>query len=273
MITDSQIIRASSSLAPRPSSLTSGFAAWSEWQPGEYLREYYREVEADERFLLEFLVEVVREMPAVPVALDFGCGPTVHRLFPLVPWVGEFHLAEYLAVNRDAVAGWVEERPGSHDWRPFALETLRMEGDPEPSATRVRARKQATRARIRRILSADAGEADPLGPARRGFYPLVTTHYCADSATADRETWRRYMRNIASLVQPGGQFIVSALGGSRGYRVGAHWFPGADVSPDDLRAVLEETGFREIDMRVRAVPDRAEQGYGSVIFARAVKVR
>src|SRR4029079_9502662 len=137
----------------------------------------------------------------------------------------------------------------------FARETLRLEGDPAPSATHVRAREEPTRARIRELLSADASDADPLGPARRGFYPLVTTHYCADSATGDRETWRRYMQNIASLVQPGGQFIVSALGGSQGYRVGSHWFPGVAVSPDDLWAVLEETGFWAIDLRAQSVPD------------------
>src|SRR5262249_27474212 len=240
------------------------------WRPGEYLREYYRDVEAGERFLLEFLVEGMREGPPAPGALGFGCGPTGHRPFPLVPPVGGFHLAEYLPANRGAVAGWVAERPEAHDWSPFARETLHLEGEPAPCETRVRAREQATRARIRRILPADAGEADPLGPARRGFYPLVTTHYCADSATGDRETWRRYMRNIAGLVRPGGQFIVSALGDSRAYRVGSHWFPGAAVSADDLRAVFEETGFGEIDLRVRAVSDRVEQGYGSVIFARAV---
>jgi hypothetical protein len=254
-------------------SLAPAFAPWSEWKPEEYLHEYYRDVEPDERFLLEFLVEVMGELPPVPVALDFGCGPTVHRLFPLVPRAQEFHLAEYLPVNRDAVSRWAAGRPGAHDWSLFARETLRLEGGLEPADGQVRAREQAARERITRILSADAGDRDPLGPARRGFYPLVTTHYCADSATDDRETWLRYMRHIAGLVRPGGCFVVSALGGSRGYRVGSHWFPGAAVTAEDVLAFLEEAGFGEIDRRERAVPDRADQGYGSVIFARAVKVR
>jgi hypothetical protein len=252
------------------SSLITPFAAWSEWQAEAYLQEYYREVEPDERFLLEFLVEVMREMPPVPVALDFGCGPTVHRLFPLVPRVREIHLAEFLPENRAAVAGWVAARPQAHDWRPFARETLRIEGDVDPSERRVGEREQATRGRITGIVPGDASERDPLGRARRGFYPLVTTHYCADSATDDKGTWRRYMLHIAGLVQPGGQLIASALGGSRGYRVGSRWFPAVAVTARELGGFFEEAGFTEIEIRDRAVPDRAEKGYGSVIFARAV---
>jgi hypothetical protein len=255
----------------RHSSPPRAFAGWDEWQPAEYLREYYRDVEADERFLLEFLVEVAREIPPVSVALDFGCGPTVHRLFPLVPRVDEFHLAEYLPLNRGAVAGWVAADTEAHDWSPFARETLLLEGDLDPSDTRVVLREQATRERIREIVAADAGEIDPLGRERRAFYPLVTTHYCADSATDDRETWGRYMRNIAGLVRPGGHFIVSALGGSSRYRVGSSWFPGASVTARDVQGFLEAAGFSGIDLRERAVPDRTDQGYGSVIFARAVK--
>jgi SAM-dependent methyltransferase len=271
MTSESSLHKHHSSLVTRHSSLTPEFAGWSEWRPEAYLQEYYRDVEADERFLLEFLVEVMREIPPAPVALDFGCGPTVHRLFPLVPRVEAFHLAEYLPANRAAVAGWVAARPAAHDWSPFARETLRIEGDPDPSETAVRGREQAARARIGPVLAADAGEIDPLGPERRGFYPLVTSHYCADSATDDKETWRQYMRNIAGLVRPGGQFILSALGGSPGYRVGSHWFPGAAINELDIRACLEVAGFSSIDLRERAVPDRAEQGYRSVIFAWAIK--
>jgi SAM-dependent methyltransferase len=268
---ETAVVMPDSSLITHHSSLTPAFAAWDEWQPAEYLREYYRDVEPDERYLLEFLVEAMREIPPVPIALDFGCGPTVHRLFPLVPRVREFHLAEYLPLNRAAVAGWVAARPEAHDWSPFARETLRIEGDLAPPEARVYDRQQATRERISEIVPADAGEIDPLGRERRASYPLVTTHYCADSATDDLETWRRYMQNIAGLVRPGGHFVVSALGGSRGYRVGSHWFPGASITAQDVSDFLDAAGFTGIDLRERAVPDRTEQGYGSVIFARATK--
>jgi hypothetical protein len=225
----------------------------------------------DERYAMEFLVESLRRLPAVPVALDFGCGPTVHHLFPLVPKVGEFHVAEYLPGNRDQVEKWVAGRESGHDWSAFALETLRVEGRSAPTTEEADARQQETRARVTQILPGDAGETDPLGPERRGFYPLVTSHYCAEGATNDKQTWALYMRNFADLVAPGGTLILSACGAADFYCVGDHKFPCAGVTAQDVIECLTENKFGDMDVRIRQVADHSDQGYSSVIFACATK--
>lgn len=247
------------------------YAPWSEWDPKEYLAEYYAEIMPDERFAMEFLVESMRRLPDVPVALDFGCGPTVHHLFPLVPKVKEIHLAEYLPANRDEVKRWLEGSREAHNWRAFALETLRLEGQPAPTDAEAVAREHQTRLRIRRLLPGDAGDTHPLGLDMHEFYPLVTTHYCAEGATHSKETWRLYMRNIAGLVRPGGTLLLSACGAADYYMVGERRFPCAGVNGQDVLSSLCDNGFTNIDLRIRQVPDHSEQGYGSVIFASAVK--
>jgi SAM-dependent methyltransferase len=247
------------------------YADWCEWEPKAYLAEYYVEVMPDEQFAMEFLVESLRKTPPVSVALDFGCGPTVHHIFPVVPQAQGIHLAEYLPANRAAVERWLAGRDDAHDWRPFTRETLRLEGNPQPTEAEVEAREQEARARITCVLPGDAGDADPLGPDRRGFYPLVTTHYCAEGATDSKETWRAYMRNIAGLVKPGGVLVLSACGAADFYCVGDRYFPCAGINGQDVLAFLNDNGFTDIDLRIRQVPGHSEQGYSSVIFARAVK--
>lgn len=245
------------------------FGAWEEWSARAYLDEYYRHVCPDERFLLEFLVEAARRLPAVPLALDYGCGPTVHRLFPLVGRVREVHLAEFLPDNREAVEAWRRGDPGAHDWTPFVRATLELEGAPAGEEA-VRGREEAARSLLTELLPTDVRDADPLGPERRGLYPLVTTHYCADGITADREEWRGYMRNIASLVRPGGVLVASIITGDR-YRVGTVDFPSAGLSASDLLAAMAEQDFVNIDLRERRVADRTEQGYTGVVFAAGVR--
>jgi hypothetical protein len=247
------------------------YAAWSEWNPQDYNQEYYAEIMPDERFAMEWLVESMQKVPSVPVALDFGCGPTVHHTFPIVPRVREIHLAEYLPANRAEVEKWLAADANAHDWREFTLETLRLEGNPTPSDSEVREREREARERITRVFPGDAGDSNPLGPDARGFYPLVTSHYCAEGATNDKETWRLYMRNIASLVKPGGTLILSACGAAEFYCVGNRYFPCAGVNGQDVLASLGDLGFTDIDLRIRSVPDHSPQGYSSVIFARAVK--
>ncbi len=247
------------------------YSPWSEWSPKEYLSEYYAEMMSDEICALEFLVESMRSLAPVSAALDFGSGPTVHHLFALVPKAEEIHTAEYLPANRTEIENWVQGHESAHDWSAFACETLRIEGTANPLPAAVEAREAETRRRLRSIMAGDAGDPDPLGVEKREYYSLVTTHYCAEGATNDKETWRRYMRNIASLVRPGGTLILSACGAADFYCVGNRRFPCAGVTAQDVISSLSTNGFHNLDLRVRSVPDHSTQGYSSVIFACATK--
>lgn len=40
---------------------------YSDWEPQDYLAEYYQEVMPDEQFALEFLVESLQKMPSTSV--------------------------------------------------------------------------------------------------------------------------------------------------------------------------------------------------------------
>lgn len=246
------------------------YSDYSDWKPQKYLTEYYEQVLPDARFTLEFLVESLRELPPVSVALDFGCGPIMPYILPLVPKVQEIHMAEYLSSNRAEVEKWLLGRDDAHDWQEFTLEVLRLEGV-DPNVAAANTREQAARNCITHVLPGDATEADPLGSAKHEFYPLVTTHYCAESVSSSKEKWRVYMRNIMSLIKPGGVLILSACGGGTFYRVGDCLFPGAGLNEQDVLASLKDNNFTNINLQVRQVPDSSEQGFSKIIFAYAVK--
>jgi SAM-dependent methyltransferase len=247
------------------------YSPWTEWCARDYLAEYYAEIMPDEQHALSFLHESLVRQPDASVALDYGCGPTVHHAVALVPKAQEIYLADYLPDNLAEVQRWLDGAQDAHDWTVFTRHILQLEGVAAPSAADVEEREQEARRRITRLLCSDAGDDDPLGLDMRGYFPVVTTHYCAEGATSSKETWRVYMRNIASLVRPGGTLIVSACGAADYYAVGHRLFPCAGVNPNDIVSCLEENGFMDVDLRVRRVPDHSAQGYGSVIFACATK--
>ena len=243
---------------------------YSEWEPKEYIAEYYSEILTDCRYASEWLVESMQKTPSVPVALEFGCGPIPVFTLPLVKKVREIHLAEYLPSNRQEIEKWISGAEDAHDWRAFTEETLRLEGNDNPSDAEVAARDQETRARITRVLPADVTRLDPLGADMRGFYPLVTTHCCAEAVTTDKDTWRTYLRNIVSLLKPGGTLILSACEAAPFYCVRDRRYPCAGVTRHDLPSCLGDLGFGDMDLRVRQVPDNSEQGFSSIVFARAI---
>jgi hypothetical protein len=81
----------------------------------------------------------------------------------------------------------------------------------------------------------------------------------------------RLYDHIASLVAPGGVFILSACASSNAYAVGERYFPCAGVDESDVLSSCARDNSSTIDLRVRQVPAQTEQGFSSVIFASAVK--
>jgi hypothetical protein len=239
----------------------------ADWVPGEYLEDYYARLEPDEVETIAFFAGAIHAAPKGEPILFFGTGPTLHHVFLSAGRASEIHLADYLPQNLTEIERWLRDEPEAHDWRPFVRYTLECEGRDAPSEREVAEREALTRAKVTRLLRADAGDPEPVCER----YATVVSAYCADSATADRATWETYMRNIAGRVAPGGVFITAALRRSRDYLVGGKRFPSAHVDEDDLRAVLEP----EFDcaIEVREVPEHARLGYAGIVLATATRRR
>ncbi len=241
------------------------------WVPADYLREYYQEVSADERHAIRFFADQLSGL-ASETTLCFGSGPTLHHVFSAAFRSKALYLADYLPQNLEAIDKWRRGAPDAHDWRPFVRYTLSCEQGREPSEHEVSERLELTRSRIVGLLPADAGLEDPLGREFRGHFSTVLSPFCADSATADHDVWVRYSRNIASLVQPGGRLLTSALWRCQRYRVGSRYFPSANVDAADLEAVLAaDFDGPSIRVEVREVPEHADQGYLGILLARSEK--
>ena len=152
-------------------------------------------------------------------------------------------------------------------WRAFVRYTLVCEGTAFPTDEQLREREDVTRAKITRLLRADARHPDPLGEPNARPYGAVISAYCADSATGDRATWEAYMSTIAGLVRPEGVLITAALRRCRRYLVGGKPFPSADVDEDDLRAVLEAE-FDRAGGSIQAwdLAEHEAQGYSGIVL-------
>jgi hypothetical protein len=246
-----------------------GKDAFDEWLPRDYLRDYYGELQEDERYTIRYFVEQMRAAPEGPVVC-FGCGPTLHHVFLTAGRATELYLADYLVRNLDEIERWRTRAPDAHDWVPFVRYTLWCESGTEPSDSQIAARMEQIRGRISGLVQADAGLADPMGPDFRGHFATVLSPFCADSATDDKAVWARFSRHIASLAAPGGLMLTSSLRHCRRYRVGRRHFSAANIDEADLQAILEQDFIRDtIAVEVRETPEHLAQGYSGIILAHA----
>ena len=265
---DDAVARADRSTTKTGPAFCANESIFSRWNPDEYLREYYTRIEAEEEHTLRFLVEQSARVPNASMVLEFGCGPTLHHTLPFARRAAAIHVADLLPQNLEAIRRWQAKDPHAHDWRPFTRRVLAFEGSTDGLAYETERREEAIRKLIKRRLQADARRSNPLGSLSRA-YDCVVSCYCADSATADKQEWRRLMLNIASLIAPGGLLLIAALRRCKAYTVGMQSFPSAQIEEDDLASVFEQLGLREVGIEAVELPNRATHGFESIVLASA----
>jgi hypothetical protein len=247
------------------------YSPWQDWDTRSYLGTFFAELGPDTFATLRFLareLQYFRDQPAER-ALDFGCGPTPIASLAAVPYAREIHLADFIPANVEEVQRWIDADPDAFSWDHAIAGILKLEGT-EPTVEHIAQRATKLRSKAHTLLC-DAALPYPLHRQTEP-YPLVLSMYCADSATSSKETWRQYIRNICTLVAPTGRILIAALRNCCAYRLGEHAFPSANIDEADLEAILLDVGFSRntLHIEVSDVPECAQEGFTSVIFARAI---
>jgi hypothetical protein len=248
-------------------------ANYSSWQARDYFETYYSEVVLpDEQVVLAYQLDTMKRRAMFGRALEYGCGPTLHRAIAAARYTFRIDMADWLGDNLVAVRDWLRADDESSDWNRFTAYLLACEGRSNDGRA-IRGRERHTRKVVRGLYVSDARWRHPLGAAREGFYDLIVSGFCLDAVSSDKRVWRRCMRNVLSMLQPGGLVILHALHRCRAYRVGERMFPGANVSSDDMAQELLANGFERASLDVQLVdcPANAVYGYAGILMASAVK--
>lgn len=245
-----------------------------DWNPRAYLRQYYSQafIPDDEEAIYQRLIAYLQRRGRVFArALDFGCGPTVHLLTPLAPWVTEMHLADYLPGNLAEVGKWLRAEADAHDWDNKIRRALEIETRGAVSDEALAARKRLLRGQVTALKHCDVRQPQPLGAA--AVYDLVLSAYCVDAATSDKDEWRRWLGHLLTLCATGGTVVLVSARKSAQYQVGDQLFPEASVDETDIAAALAAAGFDPGRILIEAVPLKtwADVAFDGIVIAMAEK--
>jgi hypothetical protein len=127
----------------------------SDWVPRDYLSDYYRVVEPDERETIAFFAGAMEHAAAGQAVLVFGTGPTLHHVFLAAPKASEIHLADYLPTNLEEIERWRTRDPAAHDWRAFVRYTLECERLADPTDEEITQREELTRSNVTGLVGSD----------------------------------------------------------------------------------------------------------------------
>jgi len=220
------------------------------WNPVAYLEEYFpRDVDIEPVVKL-IAEEGIKRLRPNAKAIDVGCGPTVCYWSALASHVQELYLSDYLTINLAQIAKWLNRESDMYDWSYYTDMMLKFEGLENPSQQDIIKREMLSRSKIKGFMRCDISLENPVGVSQRGEYDCVLSVCCADSITYNKEDWRKYMKNIFSLLKPDGVFLGSSMRNCTHYKIGDISYPAANVNEDDFKELMSDYGFKDIRIDV-----------------------
>jgi len=246
--------------------------SYDQFNPRQYLDEYYANFPPENLALLQFLIDSFAAVPPDALALDFGSGPTLFSPIAGAHRVREMHLCEYLPANRAELERWLCAEPDAFDWQPTIRTALAMGGF-DDTLTTLELHGKTVRERVKQVMPCNLLHDFPLeNTDLRGTYDVLVSNLCAEAVAPDIQTWNRHIAKFADLLKPGGLLIMTTVKQSRAYSVGEHNFSVLPLTERDVIAGLRAAGFRPDSIVIdQTSATHSIHPYDGLIFATARK--
>lgn len=105
------------------------------------------------------------------------------------------------------------------------------------------AKEEKVRRAIKQVLKCDVTQANPLAPTMVPQASCLLSLLCLEAACKDLPTFRSALKNISSLVKPGGHFILMTSLEDTFYMVGQHRFFCLYLTQEIIEDAVREAGF------------------------------
>lgn len=257
---------------------------FKKFNPRDYLNEYYDQIGSENNTLLLFLAETYTKIPQHVSIIEFGGGPTLYQLISAATKAKEIYFCDYVESNLEEVRLWKNHARTSFNWDQFFEKSLVLESNQlntMVSSEQIEERKDILSEKLTKIFQADAFQPDPLGVKFRNYFDVLSSHFVAEGITTSKQEWKKAVKNMCSLIKPGGFLITNIVKNSRYWHVGDKKFLSVKVDEDDIYTVLVEIGFDRKNIYLSTIPaevlddkGKGGQGYDGIIsvFAKKNKV-
>ncbi|XP_019622295.1 PREDICTED: indolethylamine N-methyltransferase-like [Branchiostoma belcheri] len=182
--------------------------------------------------------------------IDVGSGPTIYQIISASRVFPEIVCAEYSESGRAEIQKWVAEDPGAFDWSEYVQYFCDFEGTRDIWAERQKQLRQA----ITAVVPCDVHKSNPVEPLQLEPFDAVMTLYCIETACTDRKSYVQAVRNVSSLLKPGGTLILQTYigtlrflsNGASFYAVGGVRHPTVKLDVDFVLQTISDAGYEDI---------------------------
>nr|XP_056716361.1 nicotinamide N-methyltransferase-like isoform X1 [Euleptes europaea] len=216
------------------------------FRPQDYMKTYYSfnpDRAADNAFLT-FSLKILHKAFILDglkgnTLIDIGSGPSIHQFLSACESFQEIIATDYTDQNREEMQRWLKKEPGAFDWSLLVKYVCELEGDRERWAEK----EEKVRRTIKQVLKCDVTQADPLAPLVVPPADCVLSVLCLETACEDLPTYRSAVKNIGSLVKPGGHLILVTALKTTFYIPGQNRFHALYLEQETVDNAVKGAGF------------------------------
>ncbi|XP_072281451.1 nicotinamide N-methyltransferase-like [Pyxicephalus adspersus] len=227
----------------------------------------------DEMIFKEIIIFPMEIYPKIvkpgKTLIDCCLGPVISHLLPVVDYFSEIIILEPNDTSFRELQKWMDKDEGSLD----SSQTSSFMAEWGVLRNNLKEKEESLRKKITSIAKFDLCKENPTEPYIAPKADCFICGYLLDHISHDKETYCKYMKKLASLIEPGGQLILAGMFDVKLCTIAEQKFHALSYDEEFLRQALAEAGFR-IDYFKRMESNVQNQNimqYGHVWIVGAIK--
>ncbi|XP_040271527.1 nicotinamide N-methyltransferase-like [Bufo bufo] len=212
----------------------------------KYLDMFYgmdpktQEIDEESIFLLTFLSNVFSSGRVKGHSLiEIGAGPSIHNILSACEVFEKIYLTDYFQGNLHEIEKWLYSKNDAFDWSPY----LRFVCDLQNNRSTLRGKEEKIR-RMVSLMKSDVTLSNPLHPNSLPLSDCVLVAGCLICTCKTLTDFKISLKNVVSLIKPGGHLIFIDYLGASYYWVGEAKLPLLSLDEHFVREAVVESGCK-----------------------------
>ncbi|KAG5267957.1 hypothetical protein AALO_G00227830 [Alosa alosa] len=178
--------------------------------------------------------------------IDVGSAASIHCVISACAHLDHIVLSDFTDRNRAELSQWLCKAPGCFDWTPVIQQVCHMEKESK-SPVEVEA---VLRQRVQSVVKCDVRLENPFHPLTQEPADCVVTSLCLEAACKDFPSYCDALRNVTSVLKPGGVLVMIGALGESFYIVAGQRFSCLRLTRSNVEETLRKLEFSILDFNV-----------------------
>uniref|UniRef100_A0A8C5PXC5 Uncharacterized protein n=1 Tax=Leptobrachium leishanense TaxID=445787 RepID=A0A8C5PXC5_9ANUR len=210
----------------------------------KYLEDYYsmdpetKPMTIDTRFVITTLHRIFASgLIKGETMIELGAGPVLYHILSACDTFKKIYLTDYFDGNLRQIEKCLKKENDAFDWTPYMQYVCDLEGNrctPEEKGEKIRSKVT--------LLKSDVTLANPLEPVSLPKVDFVMIGACLTCACKNEEEFTASLKNIVSLIKPGGYLFIEDCLEASYYIVGDIKFSVLSLKEEMVRRAVVKAG-------------------------------